>query len=143
MKKLFILSILIVLYSCASKSSIIKHKQEIIEVMENQEKAWSNHNLEGFMDGYWKSDTLRFYGSNGITYGWKKTLENYKKSYPTKNHTGTLQFKINSISQIEKNSYYVMGEYYLTREIGKANGIFMIIFKKINGSWKIVADTSC
>jgi len=36
-----------------------------------------------------------------------------------------------------------MGEYHLTRNVGDANGVFMIIFKKINGEWKIIADTSC
>jgi hypothetical protein len=36
-----------------------------------------------------------------------------------------------------------MGAFHLKRNVGDANGIFMIIFKKINDEWKIVADTSC
>jgi hypothetical protein len=108
-----------------------------------QEVAWSNHDLEGFMKGYWKSDSLKFYGSNGITYGWDKTLANYKKEYPTPDQLGTLKFKINDITKIEKESYYIMGAYHLTRKVGDAKGVFMIIFRKIKGQWKIVADTSC
>ena len=54
-------------------------KEAIKAVMNLQEKAWSNNNLEGFMRGYWKNDSLKFYGSNGLTKGWLKTLENYKK----------------------------------------------------------------
>ena len=120
-----------------------KEKEEIIAIMNEQEKAWSNHDIEGFMQGYWKSDSLKFYGSNGVTYGWNKTLANYKRGYPTKEHTGTLKFKINDISKITKGAYFVMGEYHLTRTVGNADGVFMIIFKKINGEWKIIADTSC
>lgn len=126
-----------------SQEKKLTNKEEILNVMKAQEIAWSNHDLVGFMDGYWRSDSLKFYGSNGLTYGWNKTLANYKKGYPTKDHTGTLKFKINDISKIYKKSYYVMGEYHLTRKAGNANGIFMIIFKKIKGKWKIVADTSC
>lgn len=111
--------------------------------MDAQQKAWSKHDLEGFMQGYWKSDSLKFYGSNGVTLGWEKTLSNYKKGYPTAEHSGTLNFKINDISKINEGAYFVMGEYHLTRKVGDANGVFMIIFKKINGEWKIVADTSC
>ncbi|GAB1307907.1 hypothetical protein KH5_05900 [Urechidicola sp. KH5] len=111
--------------------------------MKAQEKAWSNNDIEGFMDGYWKSKDLKFYGKSGVTYGWHSTFERYKKGYPTSDNTGTLKFKINDISKIENESYYVMGEFYLTRNVGDANGIFMIIFKKIDGEWKIVADTSC
>ncbi|RSK41882.1 YybH family protein [Mangrovimonas spongiae] len=118
-------------------------KANILSVMKAQEKAWNNHNLEGFMQGYWKSDSLKFYGSQGITYGWENTLNNYKKGYPTKAESGTLKFVINTITPIEDNSYYVMGEYHLTRPVGNANGVFLIIFKKINGKWKIVADMSC
>ncbi|MBV7269610.1 YybH family protein [Winogradskyella luteola] len=112
-------------------------------VMERQEIAWNNHDLEGFMQGYWKSDSLKFYGSNGLTKGWEQTLGNYKKGYPTKAESGTLNFVINDISKIEGDNYWVMGEYHLKREVGNADGVFIIIFKKINGEWKIVADMSC
>jgi hypothetical protein len=130
------------IFSC-SQTTEQQEKDEIISIMKSQEKAWSNHDLEGFMLGYWKNDSLKFYGSSGLTYGWDKTLANYKKGYPTKDHSGTLTFKINDISKINNESYFVMGAYYLKRNIGDANGVFMIIFKKINGEWKIIADTSC
>lgn len=148
MKKL-ILILLIALtgYSCQTKVEVSTTEQEdkaaILNILKTQERAWSNHDLEGFMQGYWKSDSLKFYGSNGLTYGWDKTLANYKKGYPTPDHSGTLNFKINDISKIKDGAYFVMGEYHLTRKVGNANGVFMIIFKKINGDWKIVADTSC
>ena len=112
-------------------------------VMKAQETAWNNHDLEGFMQGYWKSDSLKFYGSNGLTKGWQNTLDNYKKGYPTKAESGTLNFVINDVSKIEGDNYWVMGEYHLKREIGDADGVFIIIFKKIHGKWKIVADMSC
>ena len=144
MKKiLLLLTIITTIAACAQITSEKEEKATILAIMKAQEKAWSNHDLEGFMQGYWKSDSLKFYGSSGLTYGWDKTLANYKRGYPTKEHTGTLKFKINDISKINDGAYFVMGEYRLTRKVGNANGVFMIIFKKINGEWKIVADTSC
>ncbi len=137
----FLYFIIAPVYSQSPK--IKKDKAAILGVMDAQEKAWSQHDLEGFMQGYWKSDSLKFYGSRGITYGWEQTLANYKKVYPTKNESGTLSFKINDISPVSKKSYWVMGEYFLKREAGDANGIFMIIFRKIKGEWKIVSDMSC
>ncbi|TCI91494.1 YybH family protein [Tenacibaculum sp. M341] len=142
MKKLLVL-LIILSYSCTNNSSEENDKKEIIALMKQQEQAWSNNDLEGFMAGYWKSDSLKFYGQSGITYGWQKTLDNYIKNYPTKADTGKLTFKVNDISKIENKSYYVMGEYHLSREKGNTNGVFMIIFKKINNKWKIIADTSC
>lgn len=145
MKKVLILfSILLTISVSAQNNSNYKQdKEAILAVMKAQEIAWSNNDLEGFMEGYWKSDSLKFYGASGLTKGWQQTLDNYKKGYPTKEHSGTLTFKINDVSAIEGNSYWVMGEYFLNRNIGNANGVFIIIFKKIDGEWKIVADMSC
>ena len=144
MKRLLLLLCITFCFACTdTHTSIQEDKDAIISIMKAQEKAWSNHDLEGYMEGYWKSDSLKFYGSSGLTYGWEKTLANYKRGYPTKEHTGTLKFKINDLSKISDDAYYVMGEYHLIRKVGKADGVFMIIFKRINGHCKIIADTSC
>jgi len=147
MKSIYFVLVLL-LFNCNNnqdqqKDTFETDKAEILKVLNMQEKAWSNHDLEGFMQGYWKSDSLKFYGSRGLTYGWENTLKNYKKGYPTKAESGTLNFVINDISKIEGDNYWVMGEYHLKREVGNADGVFIIIFKKINGEWKIIADMSC
>ncbi len=143
MKKYFLILCLLTFITGFSQTSEKEDKVAIQSVMALQEKAWSNNDLEGFMQGYWKSDSLKFYGSSGLTKGWQQTLDNYKKGYPTKEHSGTLTFEINDISKIDEGSYWVMGEYFLKRSVGDANGVFIIIFKKIDGEWKIVADMSC
>lgn len=125
------------------QSNVEQDRKDILSVMKAQEQAWSNHDLEGFMAGYWKSDSLKFYGSSGLTKGWQQTLANYKRGYPSKEHSGTLNFTIDDISPIDEGSYWVMGQYHLKRSVGDAKGVFLIIFKKIDGAWKIVADMSC
>lgn len=140
MKKILLLLVSFTLISCFVKSE--EDKAIILSILKDQQKAWSNNDIDTFMEGYWKSDSLKFYSTSGLKYGWKNTLDSYKERYPTKDHTGTLNFKINDITKISANSYFVMGEYHLTRTIGNANGIFMIIFKKLNKQWKIIADIS-
>ena len=108
-----------------------------------QQEAWNAFDLEQFMEGYWKNDSLKFYSSGGVKYGWNNTLENYKKRYPDKSHTGTLEFTLDEISAAGHDSYYVMGQYHLTRELGILRGNFLIIFRKIDGEWKIIADMTC
>jgi len=142
MKNLLLLFSL-VLFTSFNTITVNDDEVAIRKVMADQQMAWNNYDLEGFMQGYWKSEDLKFYGSNGVTYGWNNTLARYKKGYPSKEYTGTLKFVLNDISKIDKASYYVMGEYHLERSVGNADGIFMIIFKKIDGQWKIIADTSC
>jgi hypothetical protein len=125
-----------------SQTTYDKDKEAILTVLKAQQEAWNNYNIEAFMEGYWKSDELTFYGSGGVIKGWQATLDRYKKSYPSAAHFGTLNFKFNEIAPISEDSYYVMGEYFLTRSVGDTNGIFMLVLKRINGEWKVVADTS-
>lgn len=142
MKVLYSLLFSMFFMTCVAQKDVKADKTAILSVMKAQEKAWSQNDLEGFMQGYWKSDSLKFYGSSGLTKGWQQTLDRYKKGYPSKDYSGTLTFEIDDISPIEENSYWVMGRYYLKRKVGDANGNFLIIFKKIDGAWKIVADMS-
>lgn len=142
MKKLLLLFFLITTLNAISQNEA-SDKEAILSVLRAQEKAWNQFDLEGYMQGYWKNDSLKFYGSKGLTNGWQKTLDNYKKGYPSKEHTGSLNFTIDAITKIEGNSYHVMGQYHLVRSVGNANGVFLIVFKKIDGEWRIVADMSC
>lgn len=141
-KYILIICTIIISHVSIAQTTEQEDKEAIQAVLKAQRLAWSDNNIEKFMEGYWKSDSLKFYGSNGVTYGWENTLERYKQAYPTADHTGILSFKINDISKITDDAYYVMGEYHLKRNAGNASGIFMIIFKRIDGEWKIIADTS-
>jgi hypothetical protein len=106
MKKLgFLFAAILVLSSCKTATEA-QDKKDILAIMDAQQTAWSKHDLEGFMQGYWKSDSLKFYGSKGVTLGWDKTLANYKKGYPTPDHSGILKFKINDISKINEGAYF-------------------------------------
>ncbi|GGK21543.1 periplasmic L-asparaginase [Yeosuana aromativorans] len=142
-KYILIMCTLLLAQVSFSQSSEKQDVKEIKAVLKAQRLAWSKDNIEEFMEGYWKSDSLKFYGSNGVTYGWENTLERYKKAYPSEDHTGTLSFKINAVTKIAENAYYVLGEYHLKRNVGNADGVFMLVFKKIDGEWKIIVDTSC
>jgi hypothetical protein len=69
-----------------------KNEQQIRTLMQAQQTAWNNGDIENFMKYYWKNDSLKFIGSKGITYGWQSTFDNYKKTYPDKATMGLLTF---------------------------------------------------
>jgi hypothetical protein len=111
----------------------------IREVLDKQVAAWNETDIEGFMQGYWKSDSLLFIGSK-ITNGWDSTLARYKKSYPDKAAMGILRFEIMRIDFISSDSYLVTGRYFLTREKDNPSGVFTLLFRKKNGKWVAVYD---
>lgn len=117
-------------------------RAEILKVLENQRLAWNNGNLEQYMMGYWKSDSLLFVGKRGPQYGWQKTFDNYKKSYPDKSAMGKLTFNIIKVELYTSEYAFVLGEWILDREKDQPRGFFTLQMKKIKGEWKVIADHS-
>jgi len=114
----------------------------IRKVLDDQLKAWNKGDIESFMQGYWKNDSLMFIGKSGINWGWQKTLENYKRGYPDTTAMGKLSFDIIVIKKLSPEYYYLVGKWMLKRTIGDLSGHYNLLFRKINGSWLIIADHS-
>ena len=140
MKNLFIF----LLFSCFlfQVSAQNAAERSIRNIMAAQELAWNRGDLEAFMDGYWRSDSLRFIGSSGLTYGWQQTLDNYKKGYPDTDAMGKLKFTILSVESLSRHNAYVIGKWHLARKAGDLSGHYTLLWKKIKGKWVIVADHS-
>ncbi len=118
-------------------------KQAILQVLDSQTGSWNKGDIEEFMQSYWKSDSLKFIGKNGVVYGWQNTLNRYLKNYPDAVSRGTLRFEIVSVDLLSKDAAFVIGKFFLTRpQKGDANGHFSLLWRKINGKWLIVADHS-
>ena len=141
MKKSFLFFTCIFLLS-TSIFSQTTDETAIRKLLHTQDAAWNSGNLEGFMKGYWKSDSLMFIGKSGITYGWQQTLDNYKKGYPDTAAMGKLNFEYIEIKRLSDEYYFVTGKWYLTRTIGNLNGTFTLLMRKIKGVWVIVKDHS-
>ena len=119
-----------------------KDEINIREILEEQTKAWNQGDIEKFMQGYWKNDSLMFIGKTGINWGWQKTLENYKRGYPDTTAMGKLSFDIILVKKLSSEYYYVVGNWMLARSIGNLSGYYNLLFKKINSQWFIIADHS-
>ena len=145
-KAFLIITTVLILSACKTQkisSSIYEtSKAEITTMLLQTARDWSKGDLEAFMQGYLRSDSLKFVGSSGITYGWQQTLDNYKKGYPTKEHMGKLTFNLLEFDQLSNSVFLVIGEFHLKRIVGDADGMFSIILKHVSGEWKIIADHS-
>ena len=98
--------------------------------------------LDQFVKGYWHHDSLMFIGQSGVTYGYKNTLNNYKRNYSDTAKMGKLAFDIIKVQKLSDEYYFVVGKWFLTRTVGDLKGHYTLIFRKINNEWVIVADHS-
>ena len=139
-KAVFFLSVFICITTVSYGQS--KDEQAIRNAMAEQLIAWNTGDINRFMNTYWQSDSLQFIGKSGITYGWQKTLDNYKKRYPDTAAMGKLSFNFLEFKPLSPGYYFVVGKWHLQRSVGNLDGYFILLFKKIKGQWVIIADHS-
>jgi ketosteroid isomerase-like protein len=143
--KLFV-TLIFIFTSCEILSAQSKYNSDsinvrhIFQVLSNQQKAWNDGNIAGYMDGYWKSDSLLFTSGGNIQRGWNATYEKYKKSYDSKKKMGELIFSELEIKLLSEKSAWIFGFWELKRENDNPKGVFTLILRKFKEGWKIIHD---
>ena len=90
-----------------------KEEKEIRRLLAVQTECWNRGDIEGFMQTYWKNDSLLFIGKSGVHFGWQETLNNYKKGYPDTTAMGQLSFDILIVIKLSPEYFYVVGKWML------------------------------
>ncbi len=117
-------------------------RMELGKMILDQQKAWNRGDLDGFMQGYWHSDSMQFITAKGTRKGWDSTLASYKRGYPDKAKMGTLDFTLQEIGFLDTPSLtgHIRGLWKLYRKADTPSGHFSLITRKINGYHRIVID---
>jgi len=122
-----------------------REEAAIRQVLENQVAAWNRHDLESFMQGYWKSPELTFVAGAKVTRGWQPTLERYRNVYQAEGREmGKLEFSELNVQTLGPQAALVRGQFQLTMADGKQpHGVFTLIFRKFSQGWQIIHDHTC
>jgi beta-aspartyl-peptidase (threonine type) len=116
----------------------------IRRVLEAQTEAWNRGDLEGYMEGYWKSDELTFFGGGTVVLGFEATLERYRKRYQSEGRAmGRLQFPDQEVQLLGPDSALARGRYRLKMPDGsEPTGLYTVILRRFPQGWRIVHDHS-
>jgi ketosteroid isomerase-like protein len=137
-----LLKFIVLILCCTSLQAQNSDENEIDRVLDEQLAAWNTGNIEGFMQGYWKNDSVMYIGKTGITYGYNNILQKYKKGFPDKSLMGKLSFNIIHKNELSPDIYFVVGKYRVERNNSVLEGHFTLLFQKVGDRWVITSDHS-
>ncbi|HKQ52926.1 MAG TPA: nuclear transport factor 2 family protein [Pyrinomonadaceae bacterium] len=144
MKRTHLFAVALVVLLCvagaAQDKRDAKAEAAIRAVLDAQAAAWNRGDIEGYMDGYARSDSIVFVSGDNLTRGWQTVLDRYKKSYDTREKMGTLEFSDLEITVVSKDAAVAHGRWQLTRAADKPHGRFTLIFRRTGKTWRIVHD---
>ncbi len=120
----------------------IESEEGIKHMLVSQIEAWNHGNLEGFMQGYWRSPDLTFFSGGDVNKGWDATMQRYRQRYRSEGkEMGQLVFQDLDIDVLSRRAAVVTGKWQLTMSDGKQpHGLFTLTVKRMPGGWKIVHD---
>ena len=130
----------LVFISCLQTIDHAGIESEIRTVIDQQKDGWNEGSIEGYMAGYFQSDSLRFASGGNVTYGWESTLKRYQKGYPDRSAMGFLTFSNIDVRVISSDAALVFGKWELEREKDHPWGLFTLIFRNTEDGWRIVHD---
>jgi ketosteroid isomerase-like protein len=137
-----------VLAACATAPASLSAGQRTAEVatiaalLEAQDAAWNEGDIEGFMNGYWPSPELRFASGGDVVRGFDETLARYKVRYPGKDGMGLLETGSYEIDILSPDAAIAHGNWRVTRDGETLSGLYTLVLRKMDGNWFIVSDTT-
>jgi ketosteroid isomerase-like protein len=133
--------ILLILHSSSLSNAQADQKpvDAIKAIINAQRDAWNRGDIEGYMEGYDKSENTVFVSGDNVTRGWNTVLERYKKSYDSREKMGQLEFSDLEITVLSEDSAVVLGRWLLKRK-DEPHGRFTLIFRKTQSGWRIIHD---
>jgi ketosteroid isomerase-like protein len=115
-------------------------ERAIRAVLDAQVDAWNRGSVRGFMEGYARTDSLRFASGGTVRRGWQAALDGYERGYPDADAMGTLRFDSLDVRVIAPEWAVVFGRWRLQRAEDAPNGLFTLLFHQRAEGWRIVHD---
>jgi ketosteroid isomerase-like protein len=109
-------------------------------VLDAQVAAWNRGDIDGYMDGYARSDETVFISGDTLTRGWQTVLGRYKKGYDSREKMGQLSFSELEIKPLGDETAVATGRWQLTRAKDTPHGRFTLIFRRTKAGWRIIHD---
>lgn len=109
-------------------------------VIEAQRDAWNRGDVEGYMDGYERSEETVLISGDSVTRGWQTVTDRYKKNYNTPEKMGKLTFSDLEITTLGGDAAVVLGRWHLQRSGDEPHGRFTLVFRRTKKGWKIIHD---
>lgn len=110
--------------------------------MQAQQAAWNRGDIEGFMDGYERSETTTFVSGDELTQGWQTVLDRYKRRYTSAEQMGMLTFSELDMQPLSPSLVLAEGRWKLIRANDTPHGRFTLLFRQTAKGWRIIHDTT-
>jgi ketosteroid isomerase-like protein len=120
----------------------VQAHNEIQAVILGSNERWNAHDIDGFMEGAWKSSDFVMVIDAQEIRGWAEALAAYKRGYSDPTSMGTVVCDRLETQLITQEVALAVMRWTLMLKGGKVLGTSTMVVRKFTDGWKVVSDHS-
>ena len=117
-------------------------EREIYEQMNKLVDAWNRHDLDGYLDGFWHSDSLVVVVEGETVRGWDLLSRAYHAGYPNPSEMGTVNLDRAQVQMLAPDLGFILMWDTVVFAKKKEFGTSTVIMKKLPEGWKVAVQHS-
>jgi uncharacterized protein (TIGR02246 family) len=117
-------------------------EREIYEEMNKLVDAWNRHDLDGYLEGFWHSDSLVVVVEGETVRGWDLLSRAYHEGYPNTSEMGTVTLDRAQVQMLAPDLGFILLWDTVVFAKKKEFGTSTVIMKKLPEGWKVAVQHS-
>jgi uncharacterized protein (TIGR02246 family) len=113
-------------------------EKEVYDVVVKASDAWNRHDLDGYLDAFWRSDALVVVVEGEAVHGWNLLSKALHVGYPNPSEMGDLTLDRVQVQMLAPDLAEVLDWDTITFPKKKEFGTSTIVMKKVAEGWRVV-----
>ena len=115
-------------------------REQIRQLVVEQQDAWNRGDLNAFVSGYDESDEIVLASGSQVTRGRQLAIDGYRERYGNPEEMGLLRSSIHQIDLLGQDHAKVVGDWQLTRQDDVTRGLFTLVLTRRPDGWRVIHD---
>jgi ketosteroid isomerase-like protein len=121
-------------------SAATTDEQQIYAIILDQLRYWNAHDIEHYMDCFWKSPDLLVVIDGEQIMGWAELLATYQRGFPNRQEMGTITLQRVKIQRLSSDFFLALSWFTIRTRDRDSYSTDTLIFRKFPEGWKVISD---
>jgi ketosteroid isomerase-like protein len=126
----------------SASSATPTEEEQVYAAVLDQVRLWNAHDVEHYMDLFWKSRDLLLVIDGEQIMGWADILAAYQRGYPDRSEMATVTLQRAKIQKLSPDFYLALTWFTFRRRGKDAFSTDTMIFRKFPDGWKVISGHS-
>jgi ketosteroid isomerase-like protein len=128
--------------SPSSSPAAPTEEEQVYNVILDQLRYWNAHDIEHYMDCFWKSPDLLVVNEGEQVMGWAEVLATYQRGFPNRAEMGSLTLQRVKLQRLGPD-FFLGLSWFVVRTNGKDSyATDTMVFQRFSEGWKVISDHS-